>query len=769
MPQRIADILQTIRHSGAFAAKRSCPASALRIEVKGVGPIRLPVSARTAARLRTVARPARYGLKDQTLLNPQVRNTWEIARNRIRIDQRKWRAALQSALERLRGDLGLPEGIELKAELHDMLLYEKGQFFQKHQDSEKWDDMLGTLVVALPSRFAGGASVVEHGGERLITRGSTRDLQLVAFYADCRHEVRPVTDGHRVVLTYNLFAQGEPDVTAALPEGKVDALALAAGEYFDTPIPHRWADRPAQPPDRLVYLLDHEYTAKGLGWNRLKNADSLRVAALREVAAQLDCEIFLALADVQETWDCEPEYDPWQERRWRRHDFDDELYDDDEPGGGHTLLSLIDQSIELRHWFGLGAARPAAVSSFVDDKELCYSTPSDEMKPFRTDYTGYMGNWGNTEDRWYHRAAVVLWPRDRSFVILAKASPATAIAELASLVKRGLLDEARDGVEKLRPFWKDTSPSGWKPGVTDRTLRIAVKLQSPELAELLLTPLTIEQLGTRAASHCRALVETYGLDWARQRFAEWLESDRRRRSDEDRFAWFETLPRFSGALAGGPEHTRSLARWLLEELWSWLEKKHDAARGALPRARVEPPTHIVRSTVALLQSTRMVESPDLRGRILAALTSRDDEFGVSVLIRILRAAHSEYGPAGLSELGLGDALAHCTRRLEEWTRLPERAADDWRISVRLRCACTLCTILGEFLASPRPSFEWPLAKEARRHVHSQIDLHDLPVAHTTARTGRPFRLVLRKTEALFAREASRRESWLTDIAWLRAT
>ena len=30
-----------------------------------------------------------------------------------------------------------------------------------------------------------------------------------AFYADCLHEVRPVTDGHRLILTCNLRRRGQ--------------------------------------------------------------------------------------------------------------------------------------------------------------------------------------------------------------------------------------------------------------------------------------------------------------------------------------------------------------------------------------------------------------------------------------------------------------------------------------------------------------------------------------------------------------------------------
>jgi hypothetical protein len=90
----IAEILNAIERPGTFAAKRSCPADDLRIEVKGVGPIRLPVSARTAARLRSVAQRAPYGLRDRTLVDDRVRNTWKIPQSRVRIDRRRWNGVL---------------------------------------------------------------------------------------------------------------------------------------------------------------------------------------------------------------------------------------------------------------------------------------------------------------------------------------------------------------------------------------------------------------------------------------------------------------------------------------------------------------------------------------------------------------------------------------------------------------------------------------------------------------------------------------------------
>jgi hypothetical protein len=40
------------------------------------------------------------------------------------------------------------------SEAHSMLVYGKGQFFLPHQDSEKNDAMVGTLVLSLPSGAA---------------------------------------------------------------------------------------------------------------------------------------------------------------------------------------------------------------------------------------------------------------------------------------------------------------------------------------------------------------------------------------------------------------------------------------------------------------------------------------------------------------------------------------------------------------------------------------------------------------------------------------
>lgn len=81
-------------------------------------------------------------------------------------------------------------------------------------NSEKSDDMIGTLVVMLPSNSTGGELVVEHRGQSERYQGSASSLVFVAFYGDTRHEVLPVERGYRVALTYNLGLTGSSSATA---------------------------------------------------------------------------------------------------------------------------------------------------------------------------------------------------------------------------------------------------------------------------------------------------------------------------------------------------------------------------------------------------------------------------------------------------------------------------------------------------------------------------------------------------------------------------
>jgi hypothetical protein len=766
MQLEIAERLQMIAPPGSFAVQRSAPAEALRIDVEGVGALDLPLAPRTVSRLREVAKPSRYGLRDRTVYDTTVRDSREIARSRIRIDQRRWNAILIPLLDEIRAGLGLAEGVVLKAELHNMLLYERGQFFKSHQDSEKADGMIGTLVVTLPSSFRGGEMTVEQHGEVMAFRGSRSDVQLVGFYADCRHQVRPVTGGARVVLTYNPLTEG---VATAMPPQvepqTLDALADALQRHFETPLAGRFGGE-ATPPDRLVYLLDHEYTARGLQWDLLKGADAARASALRTAAGRLGCEIFLAQADVHETWQCESDPADWYPSRGRswRDSWDDSDGDDD-PSDGRgddvepILTDLIDSDIELRNWVAAGSKKPAAISSAVRDEELCYTRPSADMSPFQSEHTGFMGNWGNTLDRWYHRAGIVMWPRERTFVIRAHAAASWALNEVVRTLQRGNREDARRKVESLLPFWSHTARFTPEPIIHD-ALRAAAGVADPILASRLLSPLSLETLDPEAASLFEPLLRQFGLQWSEDVLAALsvAQGDAHRK-------WLAMLPRIGEELAAAGEAGWSLARWLAVRQWEWVEgelRKVDAAPS--PSGASAALSELVPPLLNVLRGTLAIGAFDVQESIVRQLAATRTERRVDFLTTLLRAASS--GDADL-RLALVPLHELCVESLTAWLSAPPREPGDWSIPAELGCRCDRCGTLHTFLiARERAVLEWPLAKEHRTHVHQMIERHELPLDHRTRRTGRPYTLVLTKRDALFAQGAARRKRWTEDLAWV---
>lgn len=443
----IAELLGSVPPAGSFAARRTGPAENLVIEVDGVGPIRLPVTPAQARRLCEVARPARYGLREQTLLDATVRNTWEVPRDRVTVDERRWRETLLPMLDILRAELGLAPDCELSAQPHSMLVYEPGQFFRRHQDSEKADGMIGTLVVTLPSAFTGGELVIEQQGRKVTDEGSPEELSFVAFYGDCEHEVLPVTDGFRITLTYNLVANGctGPDAASFAMHPSVALLAGQLRAHFTAPMESStrpFRSEPANRARQLVYLLDHQYSQEGFGWDRLKGGDAVRTGMMLAAAELAGYETSLALAEVEDSYE-EDDYivsmlihhqrwervaDGWKCVESAEVEFDDHgemvepvpqdlarfpvhaslplAPDSDDLGellsSTITLTWLIDRS---------GTAGEPAVREFVRDEELCMGASKSTLQPFASEMEGYMGNHGNTANFWYRRAAIVIRPR----------------------------------------------------------------------------------------------------------------------------------------------------------------------------------------------------------------------------------------------------------------------------------------------------------------------------------------------------------------------
>ncbi|KAF7313139.1 Fe2OG dioxygenase domain-containing protein [Mycena kentingensis (nom. inval.)] len=115
-----------------------------------------------------------------------------------------------------------PQVKVLRAELYKLNVYGPGAFFKEHKDTPRSKDMIGSLVVVLPTEHEGGALTLSQGDNQWSFDSASRlkgasegpKIAYIAFYSDVTHAVEPVVSGYRVTLTYNLFvAPAVPNTT----------------------------------------------------------------------------------------------------------------------------------------------------------------------------------------------------------------------------------------------------------------------------------------------------------------------------------------------------------------------------------------------------------------------------------------------------------------------------------------------------------------------------------------------------------------------------
>jgi hypothetical protein len=67
----------------AFSVELTARTDGLSLEVEGSGQVRFPVTPARARKLLGLGQPARFGRGEQTLTDPDVRDTWEIPKHLV--------------------------------------------------------------------------------------------------------------------------------------------------------------------------------------------------------------------------------------------------------------------------------------------------------------------------------------------------------------------------------------------------------------------------------------------------------------------------------------------------------------------------------------------------------------------------------------------------------------------------------------------------------------------------------------------------------------
>ena len=748
--EKLGQALAKIDRPGTFCVSGSAPSVLPGLEVEGMGPVGLPLTAKQAKEIIKHCDQAPYGKGEETLVDTSVRRVWRMDPGRFSLTNPDWDRFLAETVARVQEELGL-ESQELASHLHDLLVYEPGSFFLPHRDGEKLDRMVATLVVALPSTYEGGELVVRHEGQdRTIDFQGPDDnpfhTHFAAFYADCEHEVRPLRKGYRLCLVYNLtLAKSKKTIVAPREAEHVANISRLLRE---------WAEDESA--EKLTITLDHQYSEKGLSPDMLKGTDRAKAKILQEAARQADCKAYLALLTFHESG--EAEYTGGGRRSGRGREWGRGRYDEYGSGDAadYKMGEVYESSLTATPWSDVdGNTLPIGELS-VEEDELLDPEALRGLDP-EEHFHGYTGNEGTTLEHWYRHAAILLWPTRRHFEVLCDHDGRNAVPELERMVTQWrqsepgeaapLKTQCLDLARAILTTWQERSYGLPHPETSKSTglLETLATLGEPALIGGFLGDLLTRDVTLEPGKALVAICEAHG--W--KAFEKELRAVMDSTSDNTMERNVRSLEQICAA------RPRKKAGW--SELCTTLS---EALVAAVERADRGPAQDDWR--------TRRVD----RGEVLAGLArSLFLSGGGDLLSRVVAHAlaapktyplHSAHMPA-LASLrpwlakhvkkplpALTTWLSSCREQLESLTAKAPEAPKTFQRAAEIKCTCQECAELKQFLKDPgESSHRFRMRQDRRDHLANNIRQHKCDLDLKTETRGSPHTLICTKNTASF--------------------
>ena len=748
-------LLRTIDRPGDYCVQGRLLAPMPRVEVEGVRSLSFPVTEEQARSLAAAAEPAPYGRGEETLVDSSVRACRQIDATRVHITGGAWHDTLAQVVGQAATGLGCPPE-HTSAQLYKLLVYEPGGFFAPHRDTEKVDGMVATLVVSLPVAGAGGELVIRHRERQAVVDLRTdepSELAFVAFYADCVHEIRPVTAGHRIVLVYHLVVRGAvAAVLRAAPDFGAQEEQIAAQL-------RNWEATSAAG-DKLVWLLEHQYSEAGLSFDVLKNADAALGRVLARAAQRVDHALYAAILSIYEwgTVDDSGDFPDWDDPE--DYDWDDEEWDHEQ----------IVSTRELRGLVAPDGSRPDYGALPLLAEELLPAGALDGVEPDHQD-SRVTGNEGVQLSRAYRRAVLVLWPRGRTLGTLARGGIERAVAWFADDLARLEHDPgARRVLCGLAAQLIDTWPE-------PDSMRFYRRHDTDGA-----------QQGFRSALR---LLRRLGDEATTRRFLREVATPHYSSGENDELLATATVIAPATLQFWLPEFTAvnlpNFPDGVLDLLWRLCP--HADSPGEPDRHRRSALAAAARSVCRTLPA--VVGAPHVRplsaqaiGALLGLIwycapAAAADEVAALLVQQPAAAPPDRALPKALAELaahgGMTGAVAgragfatlwrHAASFLLARSAAPPAQPRDWVIETRIACDCEHCVRLQAFCADPADTtIRFRMRQDLRLHVESTIKIGKLDIDCETERRGSPHTLICTKNRATHERRCAQ---YAEDIAHMR--
>jgi hypothetical protein len=537
-------------------------------------------------------------------------------------------------------------------------------------------------------------------------RESAFGLQFAAFYADCRHEVKPVSQGFRLCLVYNLKLSGFQSGSAP----QLGSLQAKAAQCLQAAL--------SGEAQKLIIPLDHQYSGEGLKKALLKGADRGRFQLLSQVATQLHCDLGICSLHWRQEGEAAEDY-PYNYRRER----------------GHSMGEVIEEEFWLDDWSREGMPRLA-----FQRHEYFGREPLEESL-CEMDVHEATGNEGVTLYLSYRRAAIVMWPRRNWNSLLAQQGSRLAVPWL----KRAIPEEAAAFAESILEHWHVCHDPEWNrpPAPCAEMLECLKDLGQPHLVGRFLGKILPLELSDQQALDLVPVGNQLGWPAMAPILAEMVTNVQPGKTH------LTTLLNILRALAKKTER-RPYLQAALEALPSAFEKLIDNL-----------PWHGCREVPVLEVLTLLSQFPD---------HTSNWAIGDYLMGQQKRVDLREDLLPGLLSLKRYFPLAarlrdHCLKELQAASQ-PVVFPSDWRLPPLPRC-CKECNAINPFLESPDETiYDYRAREDLRQHVDHQLRSYDMKFE--VIKRSSPYILRCTKTRASFERRQSRYLEDLDLIAQLSA-
>jgi 2OG-Fe(II) oxygenase superfamily len=766
----LAQVLSGVERAGDFFVRGAVEIPMPKLEVEGVGVLSFPVPPAQIAALIQQATRAPYGRGAETVLDESVRKVWQLPPDKVRLGGKSWAASFDSILKQVIAGLGCA-GMSVSAELYKLLVYDTGGFFLAHRDTEKTGGMFGTLVVVLPTAHHGGELVIRHAGRETVVDMSgaeVSEVRFAAFYADCEHEVRPITEGNRVCLVYNLIQQSGAKTkkgTLHAPDYEKETAAVAALLQKNL--------SKAGAPAKIAWLLEHQYSPDGLSFAGLKAADAARAKVLAQAAERAGCAAHLGIVHIEESGSAQENYHDYRPRGrgWYRDDEEEEV--EAASSDEFEVIEVCDWRHYVSQWRNLRDEPVEFGEIPLAPGELLPVGALDDEQPDEQRLMEASGNEGASFERSYHRAALVIWRRERYAEVLLQAGVAAALPYLKEKIEACAAKNAPPAARKEAVALARQLVNAWQEAPEHAGYHQPVRLekrdgilrQLNELGDAALLEEFIAKVVTRDydGSDNAALAASARLLGAEKTEALMAELMRRHM----RHLHGHCVALLGALAAGGKPSAKSdwqaALRRIAEAIVSKLDEvgKKQRENEWIDWRLTEQARPVNAALVtSLLEVLGKLDASALRVAAAEKLAARPDVFDpVTILV-----------PA-LGSLSAWDAAAaqlweHSVEFLLRRSSRPPEVPRDWRQDVKLSCSCVDCRELQKFVLDPvEQAHRFRVRQDRRQHLHQQIERHSLDMTHVTDRKGSPQTLVCTKDRRSYLRRC---EQYRKDIAALAA-